>query len=109
MRHQGRLCKRTITDGGAVDDILIWDGDSWEAGDISDLTEVIPAGTNAGQMLFWSVSFVLGNAWRHTEITEIKWDDTAKRLGINKAIPTSKLDVGGTVTMTRLLAGGVHE
>jgi len=104
MRHHGRLCKKAIIDGTAADDILIWDGDSWEVGDITDLTAVLPDGTAAGQMLFWT-----GSEWAYTEVTELFWDDTNKRIGINKSAPTSRLQVGGTVTMTRLLAGGVHE
>ena len=104
MRHHGRLCKKAIIDGTAADDILIWDGDSWVVGDITDLTEILPAGTAAGQMLFWT-----GTEWTYAETSELFWDDIRKRIGINKPVPTSTLDVGGTVTMTRLLAGGVHE
>ena len=37
------------------------------------------------------------------------YDETKKRLGIKNKIPTSEVDVSGTVTMTRLLAGGVTE
>lgn len=66
-------------------------------------------GTGQGQMLFWRISFHLGNKWVNTEITELRWDDTNKRLGINKVLPTSTLDVGGTATMTRLLVGGITE
>lgn len=36
-------------------------------------------------------------------------DSTNERVGINNSSPTSELDVTGTVTMTRLLAGGVNE
>jgi len=104
MRHHGRLCKKIVIDGTAADDILIWDGDSWEIGTISDLTAVLPDGTAAGQMLFWT-----GAEWVHTETSELIWDDTNKRMGVKNATPTSELDVTGTVTMTRLLAGGVNE
>ena len=104
MRHHGRLCKKILIDGDAADNILIWDGDSWEIGDITDLTEILPAGTAAGQMLFWT-----GTEWVHTEVTEMYWDDTNKRMGINQANPTSTLDVNETVTVKRLLAGGVVE
>ena len=61
-------------------------------------------GTVAGQILFWD-----GSRWVHTEITEVYWDDTNKRLGINTSSPTSALDVNETVTVKRLLAGGVNE
>ena len=61
-------------------------------------------GTAAGQILFWD-----GSRWVHTEITEIYWDDTNKRYGIKNSSPTSELDVTGTGTMIRLLAGGVNE
>ncbi len=57
-------------------------------------------------MMFWDATL---EKWVHTEITELFWEDVAKMLGINQSSPTSKLDVGGTVTMTRLLAGGVTE
>ena len=70
-----------------------------------------PTGTGAdaqGVMLFWDETL---QAYVSTETTELVFDDDSspKRLGINKAVPTSELDVGGTVTMTRLLAGGVVE
>ena len=104
MERQARIHKKILPDGTAVDDILIWDGDSWEVGDITDLTEILPAGTAAGQMLFWT-----GTEWTYTETSELYWDDTRKRVGIKNSSPTSELDVGGTVTMTRLLAGGITE
>lgn len=65
-------------------------------------------GTAQGQVLFWDEAL---QTWTPTEISELVFDDnsTPKRIGINKAVPTSELDVGGTVTMTRLLAGGVTE
>ena len=67
---------------------------------------LVEEGTAQGQMMFWDDTL---KKWVHTEITEMFWNDVAKRLGINQSNPTSKLDVGGTVTMTRLLAGGVTE
>ncbi len=66
----------------------------------------VEKGTAQGQMMFWDATL---EKWVHTEITELFWEDVAKRLGINQSSPTSKLDVGGTVTMTRLLAGGITE
>lgn len=104
MRSYERLRKKVPTDGAAVGDILAWDGDSWEPVDILTLISEIEDGTVAGQMLFWD-----GSKWVHTEVTELFWDDTGKRMGMNRAAPTSKLDVNGTVTVTRLLAGGIHE
>ncbi|KKM22166.1 hypothetical protein LCGC14_1628140, partial [marine sediment metagenome] len=44
-----------------------------------------------------------------TETGELFWDDVNKRLGIKNSSPTSEVDVTGTVTMTRLLAGGITE
>ena len=90
MRHHGRLCKKILIDGSVAGDILIWDGDSWEVGDITDLTEVLPAGTAAGQMLFWT-----GTEWTYTETSELYWDDSNKRLGIGTATQVSLLEVDG--------------
>ena len=39
-------------------------------------------GTAAGQILFWD-----GSRWVHTEVTELFWDDTNKRIGVNIATP----------------------
>jgi len=66
----------------------------------------VEEGTAQGQIMFWDAT--LGK-WVHTEVTEVFWDDTNKRIGIKNAAPTSEVDVTGTVTMTRLLAGGVKE
>jgi len=104
MRHHGRLCKKIPVDGDTVGDILSWDGDSWEPVDILTLISELEDGTAAGQMLFWN-----GAKWVHTEVTELYWDDTNKRFGVKNSNPTSEFDVTGTATMTRLLAGGVHE
>ena len=102
MRHHGRICKKIPVDGTTVGDILSWDGDSWEPVDILTLISEVEDGTAAGQMLFWT-----GTKWVHTEVSELFWDDTNKRIGINDSTPSHRLDVGGTVRMTRLLAGGV--
>ncbi len=84
MERQGRIHKKSIPDGySAVID-----------------------GTAQGQMLFWDATL---SKWVNTEVGELIWDDTNKRVGIKNATPTSELDVTGTVTMTRLLAGGVTE
>ena len=63
-------------------------------------------GGEQGVLLFWGASL---QAWIPTEANELFWDDTNKRLGIKNTTPTSTLDVTGTVTMTRVLAGGVKE
>ena len=67
---------------------------------------VVEDGTADGQILFWDNT---NKEWIYTETTEIYWDDVNKRVGINNSSPTSKLDVSGTVTVTRLLAGGITE
>ncbi len=50
---------------------------------------LVDEGTAQGQMMFW--------------------DDVNKRLGVNQSVPTSLLDINGTTTVKRLLAGGVTE
>lgn len=104
MDRQARIHKKTLKDGTAADDILIWDGDSWEIGDITDLTAILPEGTAAGQMLFWT-----GTEWAYTETTELIWDDTNKRTGIGTAAPEGTLHVAGTAfplaTFERMLTG----
>jgi len=57
-------------------------------------------------MLFFDAAV---GKWTYTETSELFWDDINKWLGVNKAVPTSELDVGGTITGTRLLIGGVTE
>ncbi len=63
-------------------------------------------GTAQGQMLFWDAA---AGKWTKTEVSEVFWDDVNKRMGINQATPTSTLDVNETVTVKRILAGGVTE
>ena len=63
-------------------------------------------GGEQGVLLFWGASL---QTWVPTEASELFWDDTNKRLGVKTATPSSEVDVAGTVTMTRLLAGGVTE
>lgn len=68
-----------------------------------------PTGTGAdaqGVILFWDETL---QAYVPTETDELFWNDVKKWLGINKSNPTSSLDVGGTGTFTRLLAGGITE
>lgn len=65
---------------------------------------LLQSGDADGQMLFWD-----GVKWAKTETSELFWDDVKKRLGINQPSPTSTLDVNETVTVKRLLAGGVTE
>jgi len=66
----------------------------------------IESGTADGQLLFWVAA---AQQWRKLETSEAVWDDVKKRMGLNRAIPTSTLDVNETVTVKRLLAGGVTE
>ena len=66
----------------------------------------IESGDADGQLLFWDNT---AKQWKKLETSEAIWDDVNKRMGLNQATPTSILDVGGTVTMTRVLAGGVNE
>ena len=68
--------------------------------------QLVEDGTEQGQMLFWDATL---KKWVHTEVSELFWDDVNKRLGVKNASPTSEVDVMGTVTMTRLLVGGVTE
>jgi len=54
----------------------------------------VDAGTAAGQVLYWDH----GNTkWTYAETSEWVWDDTNKRVGINVAAPSSRLDVGGDI------------
>jgi len=66
---------------------------------------LLEKGNAQGQMLFWEDDV----KWAKTEVTEMFWDDVNKRLGIINSSPTSELDLTGTATVTRLLAGGVNE
>ncbi len=66
----------------------------------------LKSGTAQGQILFWDNTL---KKWVFAETSELVWDDVNKRLGIKNTTPTSALDVTGTVTMTRILAGGVTE
>lgn len=66
----------------------------------------VEKGTAQGQMMFWDATL---DKWVHTETDELFWDDVNKRLGVKNALPTSEVDVTGTVTTTRVLAGGITE
>ena len=66
----------------------------------------IESGDVDGQLLFWVNA---EQRWKKLETSEAIWDDTNKRMGLNQANPTSTLDVNETVTVLRLLAGGVVE
>ncbi len=61
-------------------------------------------GTAQGQMKFWDVTL---QKWVATETSELVFLN--EKMGINQAVPTSTLDVNGTVTVKRLLAGGITE
>ena len=66
----------------------------------------LKSGTAQGQILFWDNTL---KKWVFTETSELFWDDTNKRVGIKTATPSSELDVVGTITTKRILAGGVKE
>ena len=75
--------------------------------DIHAILDVrLNSGTAQGQVLFWNAAI---GRWVPAETSELFWDDTNKRIGIGTATPTSELDVTGTLTTTRILAGGVTE
>ena len=56
--------------------------------------DVIEVGTAQGQIMFWDVT--LGK-WVHTEITEVFWDDTNKRLRIGDATNYVRIDSDGDI------------
>ena len=66
----------------------------------------LKSGTAQGQILFWDNTL---RKWVFAETSEVFWDDSNKRLGIKTGSPSSELDVSGTVTVTRSLAGGIKE
>ncbi len=66
----------------------------------------VERGGAQGVLLFWDDTL---QAWVPTETNELFWDDVNKRFGIKTATPSSELDVAGTLTVTRILAGGVTE
>jgi hypothetical protein len=45
-------------------------------------------------MAFWDTT---SGEWVHTETTELVWDDTNKREGINASTPTERLEIGGNL------------
>ncbi len=67
---------------------------------------LVNKGTAQGQMAFWDDTL---KRWVPMETSEIIWDDINKRLGINQSEPTSTVDINETVTVKRILAGGVTE
>ena len=67
---------------------------------------LVARGTTQGQMAFWDNTL---KRWVPMEISEVFWDDVNKRVGINQSVPTSLVDINGTTTIKRLLAGGVTE
>ena len=112
MFNRGRICKSPLIDGVDDEDILVWDDDAseWVSTDIADIVDIditdsMEAGTAQGQVTFWNNAL---DKWVHTEVTEVFWDDVNKRMGMNDSTPQSRLDVKGTVMVTRLLAGGVQ-
>jgi len=60
-------------------------------------------GSAAGQIPFWNNS---GSKWEHTEISELVWDDSNKRLGIGIDTPSDKIHlVGGGLLATGTTGG----
>jgi len=51
-------------------------------------------GAAQGQLAFWDAT---AGEWVHTETSELVWDDTNKREGINAATPTERLEIGGNL------------
>ncbi len=49
----------TITDGTAIGDLLMWDGDSWDP--ISSLTDISISGGTASTIAYWDASQLLGS------------------------------------------------
>ena len=66
----------------------------------------LTSGTAQGQMIFWDNTL---KKWVFADTDELFWDDTNKRFGIKTATPSSELEVAGTITTTRMLAGRVKE
>ena len=56
------------------------------------ITPNITDGNTAGQLAFWD-----GSTWTKTEVTELFWDDTNKRLSIGENTPNYELSVNGTI------------
>lgn len=89
------LVLSTCIDAGAdVDKFLVLDGSNnvdYRTGAevLSDIGAALgEAGDAAGQMLFWDTS-----KWTHTETSELIWDDTNKRLGINASSPSTSFHI----------------
>lgn len=62
--------------------------------DLEGALEVIEPGTANGQMLYWDHT---AGAWKHTEITELVWDNANKRVGIDAATPAERLEINGNL------------
>lgn len=94
----------TCIDAGAdVDKFLVLDGSNnidYRTGAevLSDIGAALgEAGSAAGQMLFWDTT-----KWAHTEITELFWDDTNKRLGIGVETPQQSLHIKETSASAKM-------
>lgn len=61
------------------------------------------AGNAQGQMKFWSTA---SSCWEHTEISELVWDDTNKRIGINKSNPSCKFHIKDGAILAEGATGG---
>ncbi len=62
-------------------------------------------GTVNGQMLYWDHA---AEEYKHTEITEMVWDDTNKRLGVGTSIPDAKLRIEQSLSDNTTLNKGLH-
>lgn len=88
--------KNVATREGTVEKTPVNDSDIVNKKYVDDeIDGKIEDGTATGQMSFWD------SLWKHTETSELFWDDVNKRLGIGIATPERKLhvysgDSGGT-------------
>ena len=65
--------------------------------DLEGALEVIEPGTANGQMLYWDHT---AGIWKHTETSELIWDDVNKRIGLNTTTPSERLHVAGNILTT---------
>lgn len=88
----------TLTDDNYI--VLIYNGTIWRAVAIPVVGggAVIETGTAEGQMTYWDN---VANEWKHTETTELVWDDTNKRLGVGQDTPLTQLHVNSTNAIIR--------
>jgi len=63
-------------------------------------------GSADGQMVFWHAG---DSEYKHTENTEIFWDDISKRLGLFANSPTQKVEIGDTAGYTSTTNMGTND